>query len=544
MEILSEWDASPLLGERSYEKLLEEPGEAADICPPSLNNLDAVLAARREYADGHIDRTFLTQALRESHQRRGAPPSTFHSIEKLNNPDCFLIVAGQQPGLLGGPLFTFYKVLHAAALAERLTRERGEIFVPALWNASEDHDFSEISIVQWLTKDRGAATFQWLDDSQKRRPFFHIPIQECPIEEILAQIRDSTHPTEFQEEIFETIRRCADGAETAPDFFDRLMWRLFEHDGLIILRPDDLWMRKKAKPLFEREIRDSTQTSEGIDRIGRELMMQGLSPQIHKRADRTAFFLIEEGERRPVFTTPHGFAVDGIHTISESVLLNLLEKRPENFSPSAVLRPVVQDALLPTAAAVLGPSETAYHFLLHDVYEAHETPRPCLVPRAGFTLIDGREIKLMNRYGLLPTDWKENPAALVKRIVKEGSAENWKAESQAAQTALEALFHRWKQEAKQADSTIRKILDKNFARIQKDLRQSEDLLVRKIGEKHQQIQKHIEGLQHSLYPENTLQERRYNIFLYWMKFGPEILSGFQRVRGVIQEGSHIFLQIP
>ncbi|MBN2327136.1 MAG: bacillithiol biosynthesis cysteine-adding enzyme BshC [Candidatus Omnitrophica bacterium] len=544
MEMLTHWDASALLGERPYEKMLNNPDEASEICPPSLQQLDAVLAARRVYADAHIDRKSLAQALRDSHQRRGAPPSSLHSIEQLENPHCFLIIAGQQPGLLGGPLYTFYKILHAVALAERLTRERREVFAPALWDASEDHDFSEISVLQWLTKDRETATFQWPDQGQKRRPFFQIPLRECPIEEILRQIRESTHPTEFAEEVFEKIRSSADGAETAPDFFDRLMWRIFENDGLIIIRPDDLWMRRQAIPLFDREIRNPLRTTKGIERIGLQLMEQGLSPQIHKRADRTSFFLIEEGERRPVFAPPHGFAVDGIHTNSESVLLNRLEKKPESFSPSAVLRPVVQDALLPTAAAILGPSETAYHFLLQGVYEAHETPRPALVSRVGFTLIDRRESELMNRYDLIPKDWMENPAALVKRIVKEGSAENWKDESQASQAALEALFHCWKREAVQADPTIQKILDKNFARIQKDLKQSEDLLVRKIGEKHRQIQKHIEGLRHSLYPENTLQERRYNIFLYWMKFGPDILSGFQQIRGAIQEGAHVFLQIP
>ena len=52
-----------------------------------------------------------------------------------------IVVTGQQPGLMGGPLFTFHK----AATAIRLCREINEVasgprVVPLFWNHSDDHD--------------------------------------------------------------------------------------------------------------------------------------------------------------------------------------------------------------------------------------------------------------------------------------------------------------------------------------------------------------------------------------------------------------------
>lgn len=544
MQIVKTWDAAPLTGERPYEQRLLNPGDLAAICPPAYSHFDESLAARRKYAESHIDRISLAASLRRSHERRGAPPSVFESIERIKNDDCFLIITGQQPGLLGGPLFTYYKILHAIALAKRLTRERKETFIPALWDASEDHDFPEIASVYWLSKEREIASYTWPGAANNRRPYFRIPIADCPVEELLKQIQETTHPTEFQKSVFDQIRDCVRGAETYPDFFDRLLWMVFPNDGLIIIRPEEAWMREHSRPLLEREIQEPLRSAEGVERIGALLQAQGLPPQIHKRADRTSFFLMEKEERIPVYVEKEGFIIGENRRSTSADLLRRLANAPEDFSSSAILRPVVQDALLPTAAAVLGPSEIAYHFLLNDTYEAHAVPRPGLIPRFGFTLAEEREMKWMERYGLQPVDWKEHPAALVKRITRNDSAAAWEMERRSAETAMANLFDRWKQQAQAHDPTLINPLSKNFERMLSELKQTEALLTRRIGEKNGQILKHIESLKNSLYPQGTLQERRYTIFSYLCKYGMELLENFQSIGDAAADGAHEIVRIP
>lgn len=544
MEILANWDAAPLIGERPYERLLRDPGDAVDYCPPSLADFDRVLAARRAYAQNCIDRRALAEDLLASHARRGAPDSSQKAIESLREDDCFLIVTGQQPGLLGGPLFTFYKILHAIVLAKRLTRERQETFLPAFWDASEDRDFPEIATMQWLSKQRKTVSFTWPGDPASRRPYAGISMGECPLDELMDRIRETTHPTEFTEPVIASIREAARGADSYPGFFDRLMWSLFPDEGLVIIRPDDMWMRRRAVPYWEAEIHAPQRSAAGVERIGTFLKTRGLSPQIHKRADRASFFLLEGGERLAVSIALEGFVTEDRRTYTERELRQRLQERPEDFSPSAILRPTIQDALLPTAAAVLGPSEVAYHFLLEDIYTVHGIPRPCLVPRFGFTLIEGRDLQQMERYGLQPADLMESTAALMKRIARENSSAVWEPARRKAETGVDELFDIWKVVAQEADSTIVPVLNKNRLRVQKELEQSEALLVRKIGEKNQQAQQHLEGLQQSLFPGGRLQERQYNPFVYLMKYGPEWLAQFKSHGHDAKDGSHRFVLIP
>jgi len=76
----------------------------------------------------------------------------------------------------------------------------------------------------------------------------------------------------------------------------------------------------------------------------------------------------------------------------------------ERLSPNALLRPVMQDFILPTVAYVGGPAELAYLAQSQVLYRALLGRMPVVVHRAGFTLLDARSEKLLRRYGLSVPD--------------------------------------------------------------------------------------------------------------------------------------------
>ena len=105
----------------------------------------SVEAAKEAATDVGLDgrhRQRLVDELRRQNHDGGA--ATVANLDRLASPGTVVVATGQQVGLLGGPVFTLYKVLTAVRCAEELTK-RGTPAVPVFWLATEDHDLDEVN---------------------------------------------------------------------------------------------------------------------------------------------------------------------------------------------------------------------------------------------------------------------------------------------------------------------------------------------------------------------------------------------------------------
>jgi len=88
-------------------------------------------------------------------QYEGFSPSqkTKANIGSLKEKNTLTVVTGQQLGILGGPLYTFYKIITAIKLAQHL-KERYDAynFVPVFWLEGDDHDFEEVRSIGILNE--------------------------------------------------------------------------------------------------------------------------------------------------------------------------------------------------------------------------------------------------------------------------------------------------------------------------------------------------------------------------------------------------------
>jgi uncharacterized protein YllA (UPF0747 family) len=95
---------------------------------------------------------------------------------------------------------------------------------------------------------------------------------------------------------------------------------------------------------------------------------------------------------------------DGSHFVTRDVrvpnadMVSRARTHPETFSPNVLLRPVVQDTLVPTICYVAGPNELAYLAQLRGVYESFGVPMPLMQPRASATLIDAAAVRFLSRH--------------------------------------------------------------------------------------------------------------------------------------------------
>jgi len=99
--------------------------------------------------------------------------------------------------------------------------------------------------------------------------------------------------------------------------------------------------------------------------------------------DSSFLFLIENGKRLAL-RARDGNYFQGTRRLTPEEL----SAQAEALSPNALLRPVMQDYLLPTAAYVGGPAELAYLAQSQVIYQALLGRAPVAVPRSGFTILD------------------------------------------------------------------------------------------------------------------------------------------------------------
>ncbi len=179
------------------------------------------------------------------------------------------------------------------------------------------------------------------------------------------------------------------GGESLSAHFGRLLSRLFERDGLVVIDASDARLRRLGMPALAAELAFPSPTAEAAAAAAGRIAQLGHKLQVPLRSDRLSLFH-GRPRRFRVRASAAGFQIaQDAEPISHSELLALYAAQPETFSPNALLRPLYQDALLPTAAYVAGPSEIAYYAQLLPVYERFGMQMPLIHPRKSVTLIDG-----------------------------------------------------------------------------------------------------------------------------------------------------------
>src|SRR5262249_40431833 len=183
--------------------------------------------------------------------------------------------------------------------------------------------------------------------------------------------------------------------------FGRLMARLFGRWGVVLVDPLDEDIHGLTAHVYRQVLFESHPMHESLQQRSRELVRTGYHAQVHVAEDSTLVFWARDGNRRPLHRGDGSFVLDESERVSPEQLRHGLENQPLTFSASALLRPIVQDVLLPTVAYVAGPSELAYHGQTQVLYPFFGRPQPVIFPRAGFTLVDNRIQRLLETYRLV-----------------------------------------------------------------------------------------------------------------------------------------------
>jgi len=487
-------------------------------------------------ADQPADRDALAEALVE-HNAHWAdddevPPAIAANIDRLRDPDSVAVVTGQQVGLFGGPLYTIYKTITALQLAEELEEQTGRPVVPVFWVEGEDHDFEEIARAT-LLRHNELVDLAYPDGVRPAQenpgPVGRIEL-DAAAETLLTALDNALPDSDFKPELMRDLRAAYRSDIPIEDAFARLIRSLFADTGLVLMNPDDARLKALVRPLFRRDLMDSQGAVDAIRSTSERLEADGYHAQVH--ASPTNLFLLDDTGRRPIDVDADGggFRLRGTEqTFTEDELLDRLDDAPEDFSPNVVLRPLMQDALLPTAAYVAGPGEVSYFAQYRGVYEWAEMTMPLIVPRASVSLVESKVQSVLDAFDLDLPDLTGDVEQLFQSIVVREMEVDVDDVFGDALAKIHGAINDLKPPIEAVDRTLVKSAEAARAAVTQEMAELKQRVVRAEKRQHDELRDKLQKARVNLVPDGGLQERRINVLYFLNKYSPVLLKDLRQV---------------
>lgn len=506
--LFAAYQSDPLSLKKYYPSIVSSHTQIADRIPEVLEH--------------HVaDRTILCDALEEMNRKIGATESTFENIALLREPDTVAVVTGQQAGLFTGPLYTIYKALSAIKMTECL-RDRGFKVVPVFWAATEDHDFEEVSKAFVLDHSGSVAE---LKNEPKRRyadqPVGYVQLDDTILATV-AELFADLPQTEFTDDLRALIGESWKPETYFGDAFARLMMGLFGKYGLIILCPLDDRLKQLASPVYSQAIRRSAEIVDALRKRSSELVADGYHAQVLIGEDYFPLFWQADDNTRNALKKGKGgtfTARDHAREFTLDELAEIAETQPSRFSPSVVLRSVVQDYLLPTVCYFGGAAEIAYFAQSGEVYRILDRPRTPILHRQSFTIIEPKSAKILSEYELDLKDLFGGMELLLPRIVEEHLNKGTAALFADVEERINTELNRLDQDLSQLDVTLAENLATRRRKIIYHIGALRHKFHRAQIRKDEVINRRITDLFAALLPNKHLQERSLNVTYFLDRYG-------------------------
>ena len=476
-----------------------------------------------ELQASYRDRSELVAILRQQNKAFGSSELALTNIQRLSQPETFAVVTGQQVGLLSGPAFTLYKALTAVRLAQALS-EQGLPSVPVFWLATEDHDLEEVA--QAATFDEEYALISLGDPGERPAPRSSVGAVKLTtgINATLDRLEVALPPGEPRDILLRDLRACYQPGATWAQAFGRFMARLFGRWGVVLLDPLDDAVRRLSATAYRQALAQAANLRGQLISRSRELVRAGYHAQAHVAEDSTLVFVTREGNRLPLRQRDGEFFLDD----SEKISLGELTAQPGSshlsLSSNVLLRPVVQDLLLPTLAYVAGPSELAYLAQAHALYPAFGRPMPVVFPRAGFTLVDRRIQRLLEKYKLSVEDVWQGEENVRHKIAAAGSAGGWSERFDQSEQEFSQLLGRLRQHLETLDPTLLDTLKNVEEKMKYQMERLRGKVSRAALERSELLARHQQFLLRFLLPARSLQERQVSGVYFLGRAGYELLD--------------------
>ena len=496
----------PFSSTQMFSKLIndyvEGKGTAIDFVQyaPNVEGYQAAIEGRKLHP---IDRGLLVEVLTAQYANMDPKAAVQQHIELLKSDETFVVTTAHQPNLFSGPLYFFYKIIHAIQLAASLKKQFPQYnFVPVYYMGSEDADLDEVGAFnldatryQWSTKQTGAIGRMVVDDALLK---------------LIQQLEGYWSVLPQGKTALAILKEAYQKGKSINEATLSFVHAFFGPKGLLVLQPDDAKLKAAFIPVMEKELltqfsHDAIQPAIAALSKAYHVQTEGRTLNLFYLKDQTRARIEKQGDQYIVVDTDIRF--------SQSEILTELHQYPERFSPNVILRGVYQETILPGVVFVGGGGELAYWMELKNVFQQVGVHYPLLQLRNSFLLINQKQATQWSSMQFGDQDFFKPMLDLEVAYVKKHASEALHLSDQ--MESLTNLYAVIKNEVVKVDPTLGAHAENLAHQAKAKIAELEKKMVRAERRKQAVAIQRIHRIKKELFPQDNLQERVEN-FSKWV----------------------------
>ena len=450
------------------------------------------------------NRRALVDALEQQNRSWGAGEATSANLQRLQD-GARAVVTGQQVGLFGGPLLTLLKAATVIRKAQVAT-EAGIPHVPVFWMATEDHDLDEVNQATFVTK-AGIETLRSTFPGHHAQEVGGLVLGDG----ILPVLERAEELLQFAP-VCDLLRAAYTPQATLASAFATLLSGIFREYGLIVIDASTREFHAMGSPVLQHALEHADELHAELMEKTAQLGAAGFHAQVLVADNSSLLFLLsEEGDRVPLrrvagAADERGWKA-GSRTYTTDELLAILRESPERLSPNALLRPVFQDAILPTSAYIAGPAEIAYFAQSRVLFERILGVATTVLPRLSATLVTPPVGAVLQQHGLDLRDIFQPLETLTQKMGARAMPVEGKRRIAAAGNALDSELNEVTHWMTTMDAGLGKSAGVAASKMRYQMNRLRRLAATWQLEKDAHLRKHATVVSSALFPNGHPQER-------------------------------------
>lgn len=465
-----------------------------------------------------VDRRTLAVALGTTNRAYGHPGAD-RLAAKLADPATRVVVTGQQPGLLGGPLLTVAKALAAARWAAAL-EAAGEPAVAVFWVATEDHDWAEVSHIA-LPTSSGVRSFDLGEDSEPLTPV-GMRVLGPAVDDVLRHIAEAVPGDRYAD----WLRLVATWYRPDARFgeaFSRILVAMLGERCPILLDAMHPALKAEQRPHLRRLVEKRSEVEERLVAREDQILSSGFDLQVSPQRGASPLFLLQRGERRRIEWRGEGFVLRGkSEECSLRDLLRAIEENPGVVSPGVLARPAIQDAVLGTTLQVMGPGELSYMAQVSALYPLLEIEPPLTSLRPQTLVIEAHQLEKASEIGITLADLLGERARLDHRLAERDGGDFVAPARERIASALDEL----RAPAMAADGSLERPFEKTREQILRALDLFGEKATAAWARRNEVVSRRVDQLRDLCLPQGKLQERSIVSAHYQGKYGERFAESY------------------